>query len=241
MTTECANHSICEYGTFVNTKTHMLHALEVQMQIAQLWQPGRSLLDVGGGGGYISAYLMAKHGVNVTVFEVPFTVQCDSFLASPFSINFFFGRLPVPPRSYDAVLFQSVLHHAAEHTEMLLDQAALIARRWILVIEDLDVVRNRIALQKHDSNGIFRAEGEWVALLTERCRGFSLVRKGWVHDVMVGSRHGRHEGWSGSKHEMSQERYAVGIASGPPTWYAPYQMYFVMERTDRSLPSRALE
>ena len=48
---------------------------------------------------------------------------------------------------------------------LLAEQAADIARRWIFVIEDLDVISNRKALRLHDGNGIFREQCEWVKML----------------------------------------------------------------------------
>ena len=50
-----------------------------------LWRSGASLLDVGGGPGWMGAYLMAKYDVRVVAFEVPFTTQCIDFLGTPFS------------------------------------------------------------------------------------------------------------------------------------------------------------
>ena len=184
----------------------------------ELWQPGRSLLDVGGGPAWMGAFLMAKYGVDVTTFEVPFTAQCDDFLASPFNVNFFFGELHLPPRSYDAVSFVSMLHHAAEHTERLLEQAAVIARRWIIVVEDLDVVSNRKQLQAHDGSGIFRSEVEWTNLLSSHCRGFALLRNGWLGTrVLQRLRTGNH----------STQKYVVAV-NGARSYY---QAWFLLQRT----------
>ena len=203
------------FGDHLQLKSHVLHSLEVQMELRHsLLLPGMSLLDVGGGTGALGAYLMAVHGVRVVVLEVPFTSQCEAFLASPFTVQFFAGpRLPVPPRSYDAVSFMSMLHHAAHRTASLLEQAAAIARRWILVIEDLDVISNRKALQLHDGNGNFRSETEWTALLRERCPGFALVRQGRLQLKRKHYPHGRHA-------------YYVGVAAAR----SEYQAFFVLER-----------
>ena len=137
-----------------------------------------SLLDVGGGAGALAAYLAAAYGIDATVYEIPFTAACDTFLASPFRVNFFSGTLPLAPASFDAVSFMNVLHHAATHTANLLRQAALIARRWILITEDLDVVHNRDGLRRHDPYGIFRSEQEWIRLFEQEAPGFALRRSG---------------------------------------------------------------
>ena len=133
-----------------------------------------SLLDVGGALGVQAAFLAAVHSLHATVFEVPFTLECGNILRSPFRINFFWNRIPVPSRSHDAVSFMNVLHHAATQTVPLLRQAAEIARRYILITEDLDVVSNREALREHDVQGIFRSDDEWKQLFARELPEFVL-------------------------------------------------------------------
>lgn len=208
------------FGFHLQMKAHMLHALEEQTGLSgQLWRQGMSLLDVGGGPGWLGAYLMGKHGMEVVVYEVPSTADCEAFLHSPFNVHFFTGSLPIAPRSFDAVSFVSILHHAAERTQSLLEQAAAIARRWIVVIEDLDVGSNRKQLQQHDGNGVFRSEQEWTALFASSCREFSLLRHGRVQKRGVPRR---------VKNNASGQSQAYVIGVQRATSY--YQHVFVLER-----------
>ena len=148
------------------------------MDASELWAKGSSLLDVGSGPGWLSAYLAAKYGMRVMAFDTPGTAECEAFMLSPFGVNFFVGRLPVAPLAVDAVSFMNVLHHAAEMTASLLEQAAAIARRFIIVIEDLDLGWNRVNLERHDGDGNFRNASEWQGMFATHLPGFVLSRTG---------------------------------------------------------------
>ena len=81
----------------------------------------------------------------------------------------------------DAVLFNSVLHHAAHHAPTLLKVAQRISRRYIILIEDVMVKGERNPREsyihrrhgKHGQvpanagapRGIFRSQAEWTHLL----------------------------------------------------------------------------
>ena len=179
---------LAAYGAFINFKVHILHALEVQMNLPGLWRPGASLLDVGSGPAWMSAYLAAKYSMRVVAYDVPSTGECKAFLDSPFAVNFFSGRIPEAPRSFDAVSILNVMHHAARHSGALLEQAATVARRWILVTEDLDLGWNRRLLRMHDTNGIFRNLTEWQDMFRRHCTGFALVRNGMLQPKLRGTR-----------------------------------------------------
>ena len=101
----------------------ILYAFTRSMELQdQMWKPGMSLLDVGGGTGALAAYLAGAYGIDASVYEIPFTT-CKAFLTSPFRINFFWGTLPVAATSFDAVSFMNVFC-AADNTVSLLRQAA---------------------------------------------------------------------------------------------------------------------
>ena len=72
----------------------------------------------------------------------------------------------------------NVLHHAANLTVPLLRQAANIARRFILITEDIDGVTNRNILHAHDPQGIFRSDPEWKQLFERELPEFALRRSG---------------------------------------------------------------
>ena len=171
-----------DFLDFVNTKSHMINAMEHKTNgtLKDLWRPGMTLLDVGSGHAMLDAYFMAKHGIEVTAFEVPNSYQCTEVLASPLLVHFFNGKkLPLDPATFDAVSFMSVLHHAGESTGQLLEQASRIARRWIIVLEDMagksygkaTAIRNK----DHDPLAIFRSNFGWMQMFQTHCRGFRLV------------------------------------------------------------------
>ena len=97
-------------------------------------------------------------------------------LASSLMLNFFDGkRVPEKDRSFDGVSFMGVLHHAANNTPSLLHEAGRVARRWIVVCEDLNVGSNAARNKKHDPRGIFRTHDQWVALFAMHLPEFDLV------------------------------------------------------------------
>ena len=63
-------HSEQNWFDLIQAKFKMLDALEVRAGSHALWQPQRSLVDIGVGDGMLAAYLMARHGTNVTVFDI---------------------------------------------------------------------------------------------------------------------------------------------------------------------------
>jgi len=113
-----------------------------------------SLLDVGGFGEY-------KHTARRTrCINIHEHAGCDVYAAGT----------PLPYRSgrFHTVLLETVLHHAAEDALQLLGEAARVARRRVIIAED---VLDRRASQSvvdayraHDPWAIYRSSAEWVAL-----------------------------------------------------------------------------
>lgn len=173
--------------SFIQAKSHMLDALENRMPLKDLWKPGNTLMDVGCGHGYLVAYLAGLYDVHVVGYEIPFSYQCKELVASPLTVNFYDGKnIPESGASYDAVSFMSVLHHAAANTPNLLEQAASIAKTWILVLEDVETgaPENHKRNMDHDSQGIFRSDAEWKELFRQHCKGFEVVGDGYVGDLL---------------------------------------------------------
>ena len=71
----------------------------------------------------------------------------------------------------DVTLFAYVLHHAANNTFHLLQEAGRVSRPasgFVLLAEDLAEPTNNARTERnlqHDPHGIFRTEEEWRALL----------------------------------------------------------------------------
>lgn len=182
---------------YIQIKTHMLDVLQHQMGLeGELWLPRSSLLDIGTGHGYLAAFLVGRYGISAVGYDIPFSYQCKTLMASPLTVNLYDGKaIPEGNRSFDAVSFMSVLHHAATNTPALLRQAAQIARTYILVIEDLEVGTevNHKHNMKHDPNGIFRSDTQWREVFRNECPDFEVVKSGPVggivknHGVAIGT------------------------------------------------------
>ena len=196
---------------FIQIKLKMLDSLELRMNVSKLWRPGRNLIDVGGGHGMLGAYLMAKYGMQVKVFEAASSYQCEEILSSPLKVNFFDGHsLPVANNAADAVSFMSVLHHAGNATERLLSEAARVARKWILVLEDTQTPEVSQRNRQHDPGGIFRTDDNWKQLF-QRVPGFSLVRAGYVGAPVA--RHGFVSTVRGDEKRCFQKWYVLEARS----------------------------
>ena len=90
----------------------------------------------------------------------------------------FDGRtLELEDGSYDVALLTYVLHHAAGDTISLLKEAKRVARKYVVVLEDVidseDDAKNAFA---HDPRGTFRHRTEWDALFD--LLGFDVVAHG---------------------------------------------------------------
>lgn len=113
-----------------------------------------SLLDVGGFGEY-------KHTARRTrCINIHEHAGCDVYKAGT--------PLPYRASRFHTVLLETVLHHAAEHALQLLKQTARVARRYVIVAEDvLDRRASRSVVDSfraHDPWAIYRSTGEWIAL-----------------------------------------------------------------------------
>lgn len=200
---------------FINGKAHMIDALENRAGLVDRGVLGnnRTLLDIGSGHGFLDAYLMAAHGTRITGLDVQSSYQCPEVLASPLLVHFFDGAhlairgSSLTPKSYDAVTFMSVLHHAAHQTAALLAQAASVARDFIIVLEDLETPSVKMRNFKHDPRGIFRTDEAWKELFASQCCGFTLVADGfgaerrWHQGVVMAA--------TGNEHRMFQKYYVL--------------------------------
>lgn len=108
-----------------------------------------------------------------------------------FTVSTFDGRA-VPERgsaSYDVVLLNMMLHHAAANAPALMAEAARLTRRYALVFEDISIPDNAQVVARHkvhDSNGTFRSIPEWRRIF--RSAGFATAHVGTVGSRALGRR-----------------------------------------------------
>jgi ubiquinone/menaquinone biosynthesis C-methylase UbiE len=131
---------------------------------------GFSWLDVGAGTGAMSLYLSE-------IFESTDCELCDVTIPpqSNAPVKHIEGtRLDYQSNSFDIVFFSYILHHAADNTISLLRDAHRIARRYVVVTEDLkDTAADCLWAYTHDERGAFRGRKEWKELFS--LTGFSIV------------------------------------------------------------------
>lgn len=96
------------------------------------------------------------------------TYSCvDVYDSKASGCEMFDGRtLSYGSQSHDLVVFGFVLHHAADHTISLLQHAARVASRYIVILEDL---KGRTKYEtgnqfNHEPLGTFRGAREWLAM-----------------------------------------------------------------------------
>lgn len=182
-------------------KQHILDALEVQapalagVSPSCFWAQGQRLLDVGAGSGELALYLQEKYAVNATAFDVVEASQNAYALKhEALKIHVFDGRsLPLTEKSFEVVMINSVLHHAAKNAVSLVHEAVRVANKYVVVLEDLgkpvDVSMKKmvapyeknVALRNraHDKHGIFRTLDEWYSIFNAT-PGVASVR----HDML---------------------------------------------------------
>ena len=209
---------------YINRKLKMLETLEQRAGMRKLLH-GCTILDVGAGNGFLSAYLMAALNASVTALDIPYSYQCNHILHSPCRVNFYEGvPISVRNKSFDAVLFNTVLHHAAGHAPALLAEAARIAKSYLVLIEDLDngdeAIRERN--KKHDGQGIFRSDAQWRELFRERCSGFALLASGYVGQTIES----KHPFRFGPNVSAREPRLCLSVAGDEPR---RFQKWYVLQ------------
>eukprot|EP00966_Prymnesium_polylepis_P176244 4079857-Prymnesium_polylepis.1 len=93
-------------------------------------------------------------------------------------------RVPEPPQSVDAVAIMNVLHHVAERTPAVLEQAAALARKYILIHEDYcHNPRSKHCYwltHDHDDRAVYRSPAEWQEMFRRHCPQFRVIKIGHV-------------------------------------------------------------
>ncbi|MGH2675391.1 MAG: class I SAM-dependent methyltransferase [Actinomycetota bacterium] len=114
---------------------------EIGGRLAPHLEPGMDVLDLGSGTGRVSRWLAARTGIRPTLADV---IEFDNrVLDLPYVRLEDPLVLPFPDRAFDAVTMLFVLHHIEEWTDQrrLVAEAARVARRRLLVIEDTPTSR----------------------------------------------------------------------------------------------------
>jgi ubiquinone/menaquinone biosynthesis C-methylase UbiE len=114
---------------------------EIGGRLAPHLAGGMTVLDVGSGTGRLSRWLADRVAVRPTLTDV---IEFDNrVLDLPYVRLEDPLALPFPDRSFDAVLLLFVLHHLdrREDQEALLQEAARVAGKRLLIIEDTPTSR----------------------------------------------------------------------------------------------------
>ena len=144
------------------------------------------VLDVGGGQGKLGVHaqtFMAKKRERVLHWDCIDVTPSRNCTPSQCCTVFDGVTLPRANHSKDVVLFNYVLHHAADATISLLQHARRVARRHVVVVEDLKAPSRKGALAQfaHEWHGSHRGKTEWIAL-------FELIGLRVVYTADPGSR-----------------------------------------------------
>lgn len=97
-------------------------------------------------------------------------------------------RVPEASRSFELVVLNSMLHHAAENAPALLREAARVTTRHALIFEDLAVPEDPRIMDRHkihDEHGIFRTQLQWEGLFADA--GFRVDMMGPVGNTILSS------------------------------------------------------
>jgi hypothetical protein len=133
-----------------------------------LTQRNYSLLDMGASDGALAAHMQNRlkltqvKGYDV-VKPTDNTYALEENEVTP--VLLYDGQhIPEGPHQFDLVSFVFVLHHAAENQTQLLQQAASIARNYVLVAEDLALPEYQQRNYEHDPHAIFHSDRDWHAI-----------------------------------------------------------------------------
>ena len=95
-------------------------------------------------------------------------------VAAPHCPQFDGRTLAHPDGSQDVVLFNYMLHHAADHTISLLQHARRVTRRYVVIAEDIKAAHSKEVAHAqwvHEWSGTFRGEVECTRLSKARHTG----------------------------------------------------------------------
>lgn len=110
---------------------------------------GESVLDLGCGTGHLGAVLSGEYQKSVTLLDIEpragqlgqrlVAIPCARALANRYGLDYYLydgNVIPLNDHSIDVVLLAFVLHHA-QKPEMLLNEAFRVARKQVIILEDI--------------------------------------------------------------------------------------------------------
>jgi len=142
------------------------------------------LCDIGAADGSLTSYISSAFGMAPAAYDIVApTENLYSVVAEQTQVTMFDGKtIPQADGACDLTLFCYVLHHAANNTFSLLQEAVRASRPgsgMVMIAEDLADPTNarRTARNlEHDWHGIFRTDDEWRALIF--AMGLEIVHSG---------------------------------------------------------------
>merc|ERR1719401_184527 len=121
------------------------------------------VLDVGGGTGAVLGYLQKALGPGTNI-----DYNCIDVVPSAVCKAYGGKHLAYGNRSFDIVIFNYVLHHASGSTLFLLEDAKRVARKYVIVQEDMkgQSIAQVQAQFGHEWSGTFRSDEEWQKIFS---------------------------------------------------------------------------
>lgn len=132
------------------------------------------LCDIGAADGSLTAYISEQLGLAASAYDImlPEDNIYSAGGAHQTPVQLFDGaHIPESNDACAMTLFCYVLHHAANNTYSLLQEAvrATHPSGYVMVTEDLASPRDAERTARnllHDDHGVFRTRDDWIALLT---------------------------------------------------------------------------
>jgi len=141
-----------------------------------------SVADIGGADYF---KLCEKNGISYTSLNIgePQKTGTGGYHKASFTLTYDGKHIPLAADSVDLVIVNFVLHHTPDNALDLLSQIKNIAKKYVLIGEDIAALDYEINWHKrnfqHQPGGIFRSDGEWQTLF--KMYDMHLIKQFIVH------------------------------------------------------------